>query len=260
MADRAEEHAPRFLALGHVFHVLFVLDDVLLQFGAFVFDEEDMDEAVADEAAERVKRPERPNDLQENGSPHCEAEYGYHDVSFAHDILTSDGFHESDARHQNTCGDQRVVHGIAQESCDIFALRIIIEQAGVEDIYEQHHDVQGQKHIPEPGEYPRPPSAGAQIGDNEMAHRENGYGSRDEKGHCVEVQGFCPAKSRKYTPESIRYVEIKNGRQKAAILVRAADVRRLPPVEREHVEVDDQMDHDRQECDYGIEVILHGIT
>ena len=136
MAYCAEEHAPRFLALLHVFHFLFVPDDVLLQFETFVLDEEDMDAAVADEAAERVKRPEGPEDLQENGSPHCEAEQGYHDVLPAHGILTAKCLCERVDCHQNTCGDQRIVHGVAQESRDIFALRIKIEQAGFEDIYE----------------------------------------------------------------------------------------------------------------------------
>jgi hypothetical protein len=134
MAHGAEEHAPRFLALRHVLHFLFVRYDGLAQFGALVFDEEDMDEAVADEAAHRVKRPERPEDLKNDGNRYREAEQGYHEVSLAHGVLTGKGFHERVDRHQNACDEQRIEQDFTQEPCDIIALRVEKEKTAVEKI------------------------------------------------------------------------------------------------------------------------------
>jgi hypothetical protein len=83
----------------------------------------------------------------------------------------------------------------------IFAIVIEKEKEAVEDICDQQHNVQRQKRISEPGEDPRPPSADAQIGDDKMAHHENGYRDRDVVGRRIEIQDPRPAKSRKNAPK-----------------------------------------------------------
>ena len=111
MAHDAEKHAPGLfgragalkclLKFGHVLGCLFSLNDGPPKFVSFVFNDEDMEETVADEATECIIRPERPENLKDNGDCHREAEQEDHQISSPHGVPTAIGLHKSAHRHQN---------------------------------------------------------------------------------------------------------------------------------------------------------------
>ena len=99
MAHDAEEHAPgllcrtgsrkRSLEFRHVLGRLFVLDGNPTHFGALGLDYEDIEEAVADEAAQRIIWPEWPDDLKDNGKRHRQAEQEDHHVPLVYGITAA---------------------------------------------------------------------------------------------------------------------------------------------------------------------------
>ena len=124
VADDAEEQAPRLfgragarkriLKLGRMLRRLFALNDCLAQFGAFALDDEYMDEATADETAERRKRRERPNDLEGDGRHHGETVQEHRQVSSTRGIPTVARLHERENRRQEVEGKQQAEGQVAR--------------------------------------------------------------------------------------------------------------------------------------------------
>ena len=148
MAYRAEEHAPgllcrmgafkRFLEFRHMLHRLLVRDD------------EDMKEAVADEAAECGKRRERPDNLKSDRRRDRDAEQDHHHAPPANDIPVAASFCEHAKRYQDIEGDQKTEGRIAQGTRLINTLGIKKEKAFVEGIGRQSREVECQDRIAGP--------------------------------------------------------------------------------------------------------------
>ena len=198
MTHDAEKHTSGLLGRPGALKRLFKFGHVPC--GLFVLDDEHMEETVGDETAERGKRRERPNDLKDIGHGDSDAGQEYHHASSADGIPAAEGLPEHENRHQNIVGDQKREKQIALVSEIILALPVEIENAVVENIGRQHHDVDGQKRIPEPVESARHPFVEAEVGDEKAPPHENERDQREEEEQRINIQQGCPAKSRDYAP------------------------------------------------------------
>ena len=100
---------------------------------------------------------------------------------------------------------------------------------------------------PEPAEQSLPPFVEVDIRDRGTAPQQHGYGDGEVVDHRVDVQGARPAESGEDAPARIGQVIGEYAGQKDAVLARRArGHRRLAD---DHVEVDDYVDHHRQNGD-----------
>ena len=147
VADDTEEHASgffgragaleRILELRHVFDRLGFLDDGLMQFGAYVLNEEDMKKAVSDQTAERVERPQRPEDLEDDSHRHRKAEQEYHRISPVDGFRTGKDLDEDENRHQHIESDHGIEQHEAQRTGHETAVFVEIKKAVVEYVDRQ---------------------------------------------------------------------------------------------------------------------------
>ena len=269
VAHDTEKHAPGPLGgagpfegpleFGHMLGRLFALDDRPAQFGAFVLDDEDVEQTGADETAESIIGPERPGDLEDDGHRHGEAEEKHHHVPSAGGIPTAERLDEHENSHQDIKGDQRVEQEASYGAGAVTALLVEVEKTAVEDIDRQQHDIQSQKRISEPVEHPRRPAVQFQIGDDETAPCEHGGGNGDVVAHGVDVQDLRPAESREDAPPGIGQIVGEDADQEVAVLAGAAGGDQPAPGGAQ-IEVDDEMDRHRQKGDHGINIVLHTLA
>ena len=208
--------------------------------GLLVLDHEHVEEAVADEASERRERRKRPDDLEDNGHRDGDAEEKHHHAPPADEVPAAHGLRGRKGRHQDVVGDWKRNEGVAHGANDIFAVLVKIEDAAIECVYRQQHDVDGQNRIPGPDERTGLPLSQIEVCDDETTphHDEHDEGQEEEDG--VEVPQARPAKPGKHAPRRVRHVVKENAQQEAAVAHDARGAHALPATDEQPV-VDDKV-------------------
>ena len=193
VADIAEEHAPgllrhtgafeRFLEFGHILG------------GLFVRDHEDMEETVADEAAERGERRKRPGDLENEGRRHRDAAHADHHGAPAYGGSSVEGFPEHENGGQEDQRHEQKERRVADEAHPVDVIGVDVEEAFVERIGRQCHEVGPQDRKPEPREDSRGLFAESKIEDDESAPDVDESDEGEKEEDRVDVQELRPAET-----------------------------------------------------------------
>ena len=139
MAHDAEERAPGLLGRPGAGKRFLKFDSMLCSL--FVLDDEHMEEADADETAERGKRRERPDYLKDNGRRQGDTAHEHHHAPPANGVTAANGLSEHECRNQNIVCNQKGESQVADPARIIIAIGIEIVETVGERIDSQCHDV-----------------------------------------------------------------------------------------------------------------------
>ena len=232
-----------------------------VHFVALVLDDEDVQEAAAEQAAEPIEGKERVRKLQHDRRGHRDAEGEDHPAAPAQGALLAPQRdlrqHDADRIERDQQQERQLAHGAFL----VDAVGSDREESADEAVQDQRDGEEGQQPPPHPQRAPPRPSVHLQVGDDVARPREDGQRHHQEEEHRVRIKGEEPFQSREHAPQHVREEEHRQAGEEAPHLQRARSRTGVPPV-GQLPPVDDQVDQQRDAGDdrikIGIDEFKHG--
>ena len=220
---------------------------LLVHFIALVLEDEHMQKAAPEKAADRIQRQEGVGELKRDRPRHRDAEGEYHFVAPLDRPARAQQFSERQTRTEDVDRDQPCIHQVTQRTGHIRAVGADGEENVGETVRGERDDEKRQQDVSGPQQTLAQLAGHLQINRDVTCPSAGGEHHRQEEEGGVGEEKTRKLQPGEYAPQDVRHEKNRQTHEKTAAFARSqprlffAPAGQLPPV-------DDQMD---AQCDGG---------